>query len=120
MPLYEYKCDKCGDVFEVRQNFSDEPVHVHEKCGGTVERLISRSAFRLKGSGWYATDYAGKSGNGSPKTESGSKDAPDTAGKTEKSAAESKSTESKATESKPAESKPAESKPAASDKSKSE
>jgi len=115
MPLYEYKCDKCGDVFEVRQNFSDEPVHVHEKCGGTVERLISRSAFKLKGSGWYATDYAGKSGNGSSKTESGSKDSSDTAGKTEKS-----STESKATESKPAESKPAESKPAASDKSKSE
>jgi|HubBroStandDraft_6_1064221.scaffolds.fasta_scaffold1020294_2 putative FmdB family regulatory protein len=120
MPLYEYKCDKCGDVFEVRQKFSDEPVHVHEKCGGTVERLISRSAFRLKGSGWYATDYAGKTGNGSAKTESGSKDASDTGGKTEQPSTESKSTESKSTESKSSESKPAESKPAAGDKSKSE
>lgn len=58
MPLYEYKCASCGDVFEVLQKFSDEPVSSHENCGGAVERLISRSAFQLKGSGWYATDYA--------------------------------------------------------------
>jgi putative FmdB family regulatory protein len=105
MPLYEYKCDKCGEKFEVRQKFADEPLTVHEDCGGAVERLISPSAFNFKGSGWYVTDYAGKSGNGSAKSESGSKDsASDTAGKSE-----SKS-----------EAKPAESKPAASDKSKSE
>lgn len=101
MPLYEYKCDKCGKVFEVRQKFSDEPLQIHETCGGNVERLISRSAFQLKGSGWYATDYAGKTGNGSTKSESASspsKDSSsDTAGKSE----------SKASEAKPAESKPA-------------
>ncbi len=62
MPLYEYKCASCGDVFEVIQKFSDEPLHVHEGCGGQVERLISTSAFNFKGSGWYVTDY-GKNGS---------------------------------------------------------
>jgi len=110
MPLYEYKCDKCGDVFEVRQKFSDEPLLVHEKCGGKVERLISAPAFQFKGSGWYVTDYAGKGGNGSAKSESGSKDSAGTAGKSESKSGEAKSSESKSSESKPA----------ASDKSKSE
>ncbi len=58
MPLYEYQCAKCGKVFERIQKFSDPPVVVHEECGGVVERLISAPAFHLKGSGWYATDYA--------------------------------------------------------------
>jgi len=66
MPLYEYKCDSCGSVFEVRERFSDEPLVVHESCGGKVERLISLSAFVFKGTGFYATDYARKGGgNGS-------------------------------------------------------
>jgi putative FmdB family regulatory protein len=58
MPIYEYRCEKCGKVFEVLQRFSDEPVKIHEACGGEVEKLISHSAFQLKGSGWYQTDYA--------------------------------------------------------------
>ena len=66
MPLYEYKCDSCGSVFEVREKFSDEPLLVHESCGGRVERLISTSAFVFKGTGFYATDYKRKGGgNGS-------------------------------------------------------
>jgi len=109
MPLYEYKCDKCGAVFEVMQKFSDEPLRVHDQCGGMVERLISAPALQFKGSGWYVTDYAGKTGNGSAQSESGSK-----------AAGSSSKTESKTGESKPVESKPAESKPAASDKSKSD
>ncbi|HTM47110.1 MAG TPA: FmdB family zinc ribbon protein [Bryobacteraceae bacterium] len=64
MPLYEYKCHSCGDVFEIIQKFSDEPLAVHENCGGAVERLISPSALQFKGSGWYVTDY-GK-GNAKP------------------------------------------------------
>jgi len=66
MPLYEYKCDSCGETFEVIQKFSDEPLKVHDKCGGgPVERLISPSALQFKGSGWYVTDYAGsKNGKG--------------------------------------------------------
>jgi putative FmdB family regulatory protein len=58
MPIYEYRCEKCGKVFEVLQRFSDDPLKVHEDCGGSVEKLISHSAFQLKGSGWYQTDYA--------------------------------------------------------------
>ncbi len=61
MPLYEYRCHGCGKTIEVLQKFSDEPLKTHEDCGGELERLISASAFHLKGSGWYVTDY-GKSG----------------------------------------------------------
>ena len=57
MPLYEYKCEKCGDVFEVIQKFSDQPLQVHHKCGGAVERLISAPSFQFKGTEWYVTDY---------------------------------------------------------------
>lgn len=64
MPLYEYKCQSCGTVFEVRQKFSDEPLAVHKECGGAVERLISASALRFKGSGWYVNDYARKGTSG--------------------------------------------------------
>ena len=74
MPLYEYKCHSCGEKFEVIQQFSDTPLAVHDKCGGAVERLISPSALKFKGSGWYVTDYAG-SGNGkSQSSKDGNKD----------------------------------------------
>jgi putative FmdB family regulatory protein len=65
MPLYEYQCENCGDVFELIQKFSDVPTAIHEKCGGKVNRLISTSALQFKGSGWYVNDYA-KSGSGRP------------------------------------------------------
>jgi putative FmdB family regulatory protein len=63
MPLYEYKCNRCGAVFEKLQKFSDEPLEVHDVCGGPVERLVSAPTFQFKGSGWYVTDYA-RGGNG--------------------------------------------------------
>lgn len=63
MPLYEYKCSKCEQVFEIIQKFADEPLTVHEGCGGAVERLLSSPALQFKGSGWYVTDYA-RSGGG--------------------------------------------------------
>ena len=61
MPLYEYQCKKCNQVFEVMQKFSDEPLKKHEGCGGKVEKQMSAPAFHLKGTGWYVTDY-GKGG----------------------------------------------------------
>lgn len=70
MPIYEYKCEKCGTVFDLKQNFSDEPVTVHEGCGGAVERLISAPTFQFKGTGWYVTDY----GRGGDKKNGQSKD----------------------------------------------
>ena len=86
MPLYEYKCQTCGETFEVIQKFSDKPLEVHENCGGHVERLISPSALQFKGSGWYVTDYA--SGNG--------KSQPSKDGKKESKSESSSSTESAA------------------------
>lgn len=62
MPLYEYECSSCRRRFEVLQKFSDEPRKVCIHCGGPVTRLISSSSFQLKGTGWYVTDYARKSG----------------------------------------------------------
>ena len=61
MPLYDYKCHKCGEVFEVRHKFADEPFKVHDKCGGEVHRMLSAPALQFKGTGWYVTDY-GKGG----------------------------------------------------------
>lgn len=58
MPLYEYKCDSCGQVFEVMQRFSDAPLQQHENCGGALRRLVSAPALQFKGSGWYVNDYA--------------------------------------------------------------
>ena len=66
MPMYEYKCGQCGQVFEMIQRFSDEPLTTHEGCGGSVERLISAPAFQFKGSGFYITDYARGSGGAKP------------------------------------------------------
>jgi putative FmdB family regulatory protein len=74
MPLYEYRCNSCGAVFEVIQKFSEEPLKTHAQCGGEVERLISLSALQFKGSGWYVTDYA-KGSNGKAGKEP-SKDSP--------------------------------------------
>jgi putative FmdB family regulatory protein len=71
VPIYEYKCEGCGETFEVIQKFADEPVTVHEKCGGHVHRLMSAPSFQFKGSGWYVTDYAKGSGGSPAHTESG-------------------------------------------------
>jgi putative FmdB family regulatory protein len=97
MPLYEYRCEKCGSKFEVLQKYSDAPLTTHEDCGGAVEKLISVSGLHFKGSGFYITDYSRGSAPASA------------AGKSE-SSSKSESSESKASESKSSESKPSESK----------
>lgn len=61
MPLYEYKCKKCGHRFERIQSFSAEDVKECPVCQGEVERLISAPAIRFKGSGFYETDYHARS-----------------------------------------------------------
>ena|SRR5688572_32999855 len=61
MPIYEYVCEKCGDHVEVLQKVNDPPLKRCKKCRGKMEKIVSRTAFQLKGSGWYKTDYAGKS-----------------------------------------------------------
>jgi len=73
MPIYEYRCQSCGKIFDVRQSFSDEPLKTHEECGGEVDRLISAPALQFKGSGFYITDYAKGGNNSSAKANSGEK-----------------------------------------------
>ncbi len=64
MPIYEYECDKCGEVFEVNQKITAKNLTKHNsgsKCGGPVRKLMSSNSFQLKGTGWFKTDYAQKS-----------------------------------------------------------
>lgn len=58
MPMYEYACDQCGLVFEAMQKFSDAPLTECRSCGGSVKKLISQTAFALKGGGWYEQGYS--------------------------------------------------------------
>ncbi len=76
MPIYEYRCRRCGQ-FEMMQRITDDALTRCPTCRSKVTKLISNTSFQLKGSGWYATDYAGKSTKGK---ESGSGDVKSTAG----------------------------------------
>ena len=73
MPIYEYHCQKCGE-FEVTQRITEDPLKRCPTCRGRVKKLISNTSFHLKGTGWYATDYARKDGKkaedaGEPKSD---------------------------------------------------
>lgn len=57
MPIYEYHCPKCDKTLEIMQKFSDPPINTCTQCGEQVTRLVSKTSFQLKGTGWYATDY---------------------------------------------------------------
>ena len=79
MPIYEYRCEKCGNQFEIIQKFSDRPLKSCPTCKGKLFKLISQAAFQLKGSGWYVTDYARKSQSTtekSPEVKNGDKTKP--------------------------------------------
>ena len=61
MPIYEYKCSNCSHEFEKIQKISEEPIKECPKCNKkSVSKLISAPSFRLKGSGWYETDFKNK------------------------------------------------------------
>ncbi len=78
MPLYEYRCSNCGNVFEKIQSFN-APEHLEcPKCAGRSERLLSAPAIQFKGSGFYLTDYgkAGGSKGGAKEGGSGSESKP--------------------------------------------
>jgi putative FmdB family regulatory protein len=62
MPIYEYECKKCHHRFEKIQKFSDPHVKKCPECGGPIEQVVTAPAVQFKGSGWYVTDYAKKSG----------------------------------------------------------
>jgi putative FmdB family regulatory protein len=96
MPLYEYQCESCHERFERIHKYSDPPIDVCPKCGkGPVRKLPSSPAIQFKGSGWYITDYARKSGETTK------------SGETKPSSSESASTTSPATGDTSSPSKPA-------------
>jgi putative FmdB family regulatory protein len=64
MPIYEYECRKCGAHTEAFQKVSDKPLTKCRKCGGKLEKMLSAPAIQFKGTGWYVTDYAGKTTKG--------------------------------------------------------
>jgi putative FmdB family regulatory protein len=98
MPIYEYLCQKCGEHLEVLQKMSDKPLSRCPKCRGKLEKMLSQTSFQLKGSGWYATDYASSSSKRS-KSESESTDKND---KSKKTDTDSKSSKKGETPSSPA------------------
>jgi putative FmdB family regulatory protein len=104
LPLYEYKCRKCGRLTEKIESVAGPHLKKCPHCGGKVESLLSPPAIQFKGSGWYVTDYAGKS-----RTSDGSKD--------EKPAAETKEGASKESPVKEASGKDSASKDKKSEKS---
>ena len=102
MPLYEYKCLKCGRRTEKIENVDGPHLRKCPHCGGKVERLITAPAIQFKGAGWYVTDYAKKSSGGdsekpvSEATETSSKEKSDGAKETgSKDSKEKKSTKKK-------------------------
>ena len=61
MPIYEYACQKCGHHLELMQKVGDPAPKRCPNCGkGKMEKMISRTSFQLKGSGWYVSDYGKK------------------------------------------------------------
>jgi putative FmdB family regulatory protein len=66
VPIYEYKCRKCQKITEQIQGY-DDPGPKCPACGAKTDKVMSESAFHLKGGGWYKTDYAAKGEKGKPK-----------------------------------------------------
>lgn len=67
MPIYEYVCEKCDKQMEIMQKITEAPLTVCPNCKGRLRKMISNTSFVLKGTGWYATDYASNK-NSSSKT----------------------------------------------------
>ena len=63
MPTYGYECTACGEQFEVNQRITDEPLTIHEGCGGELRKLVYPVGIVFKGSGFYVNDYSRKTMN---------------------------------------------------------
>jgi putative FmdB family regulatory protein len=102
MPVYEYACEKCKHEFEAEQRISDDPIRTCPKCRARkVKRLISRTSFVLKGSGWYSDLYASP---GAKKDEAKSESADKPAASETKSESASETKSETPSEKKPAKS----------------
>ena len=78
MPVYEYLCNACNHQFDLRQKFSDAPADRCPKCGGVVHKMVSTTAFNLKGGGWFGDGYNTKAETPKPEADkaAGTGDAP--------------------------------------------
>ena len=75
MPIYEYQCNKCHHHFDIIQKITDAPLTTCPECSEhSLIKLVSAAGFQLKGTGWYATDFKGKSSGGDKSSESKSMD----------------------------------------------
>jgi putative FmdB family regulatory protein len=90
LPLYEYQCVKCGHRFEKIESVSASTTKKCPKCGGKAERQLAAPAIQFKGSGWYVTDYAGKSSGSGESSGDGSAKSDKPAEKSSEAKAESK------------------------------
>jgi putative FmdB family regulatory protein len=91
MPVYEYQCTECGQIEEAFQKISDAPFETCRQCKGKLKKLISHSAFHLKGSGWYVTDYGGAKNGTKTASETNSATSSDTKAASAESKTDSKS-----------------------------
>ena len=73
MPTYQYRCTECGGQLEAVQKFTDEPLTVHEDCGGRLRKVFSPVGIVFKGSGFYKTDSRGSGSPGSSSAEKSEK-----------------------------------------------
>jgi putative FmdB family regulatory protein len=116
LPLYEYECQKCHRRTEKIEKVDGPHLKKCPHCAGKVERLVSRTSMQFKGTGWYVTDYAGKSGksdsdssgSGKPATDSkdgAAKDSSAEAGAKDASEKESSKETKKSEDKKPAKKK---------------
>lgn len=72
MPTYQYVCTECGGQLEAVQKFTDEPLTVHEDCGGRLRKVFSPVGIVFKGSGFYRTDSRGSGSSGGSASSSSS------------------------------------------------
>ena len=70
MPLFEYKCGKCGHHFDKIEKYTASSIKKCPRCGAKAERQLAAPAIQFKGSGWYVTDYGGKKGSSDSKESS--------------------------------------------------
>ncbi|MBO0804136.1 MAG: FmdB family transcriptional regulator [Nocardiopsaceae bacterium] len=109
MPTYQYVCTECGGQLEAVQKFTDEPLTVHDACGGRLRKVFSPVGIVFKGSGFYRTDSrdkkstasssssspdSPKSGSSESKTDSSSSDSPKSPGSSDSSGAKDASPKS--------------------------
>jgi putative FmdB family regulatory protein len=84
MPIYEYRCTSCGEISEAIQKVGDPPLRRCPSCPGRLEKMVSRTAFLLKGGGWYSEGYdKGGGTKGDSKPDSKSESSGDTKTSTE-------------------------------------